>query len=144
MTELDSMSDLEAPEDAPLLPAERAAVRTMLQRQQDGGNVESTVKRLFARFGSAPANWHQATVFFLSSENDASGMRKKAPIMFLGGLLIILFQIAAVMGVAGGAPGSRRARRRINALAAMLARRERTLLVLRRQGHLRALRPVRC
>lgn len=60
----------------------------------------AAVAAVFAQLGTAPTNWHQATIFFLTSksEKDAS-MRRKAPWMFIAGLAMVLVQLVAMYGI---------------------------------------------
>ena len=61
---------------------------------------QGSAAAVLASLSAAPTNWHQATIYFLTTkaERDA-GMRKKAPLMFAGGLLMVLLQTFAVYGV---------------------------------------------
>eukprot|EP01045_Picozoa_sp_COSAG04_P032840 COSAG04_NODE_6573_length_1302_cov_1.271820_1_plen_118_part_10 len=56
-----------------------------------------------ARIGTAPTNWHQATVYFLTSkaEEDA-GMKRKAPLLYAASLMMVLVQTFAVFGMLSG------------------------------------------
>eukprot|EP01051_Picozoa_sp_SAG22_P014244 SAG22_NODE_1698_length_3788_cov_3.925725_2_plen_469_part_00 len=75
----------------------QARVETL---EQGGGAVDAAIRSVFASIGTAPTNWHQATIFFLSAEKEVDQtMRKRAPLMFAGGLLIILLQILVIAGV---------------------------------------------
>lgn len=58
------------------------------------------IASVMARLGTAPTNWHQATVYFLTSkaEGDASS-RKRAPFFFAWGFLLVVLQILAADGV---------------------------------------------
>lgn len=73
-----------------------AVLEGRLASTQQQGNVAVVLASLSA----APTNWHQATIYFLTTkaERDA-GMRKKAPLMFAGGLLMVVLQTCAVYGV---------------------------------------------
>ena len=61
---------------------------------------QGSAAAVLASLSAAPTNWHQATIYFLTTkaERDA-GMRKAAPLMFAGGLLMVLLQTFAVYGV---------------------------------------------
>ncbi len=65
-----------------------------------GGSAPLEITSVVARLGTAPTNWHQATVYFLTSkaEVDASA-RKRAPFFFAWGFLIVVLQILAANGV---------------------------------------------
>jgi hypothetical protein len=69
----------------------------------DGRDIASvSVASVVAHLGAAPTNWHQATVYFLTSkaEDDAS-MRKKAPLMFAWGVCLVAVQVASMAGMLG-------------------------------------------
>ena len=70
------------------------------------GSIIEGANSVLARFGAAPTNWHQATIYFLTSttEEDAA-MRKRAPVMFAAGLVMIVVQIIAVYGIIMGMMG---------------------------------------
>jgi hypothetical protein len=71
-----------------------------LERGGGASGADAAIRSVFASIGTAPANWHQATVFFLSSEKEVDqAMRKRAPLMFVGGLVIIIFQIIVTAGL---------------------------------------------
>eukprot|EP01051_Picozoa_sp_SAG22_P007687 SAG22_NODE_550_length_9202_cov_30.666484_2_plen_195_part_00 len=60
-----------------------------------GTPQSSGVAAALARLGTAPTNWHQATVYFLTSKAEADApMRKRAPLMFVAGLLMVIVQTA--------------------------------------------------
>lgn len=58
------------------------------------------VRAVLARLGAASTNWHQATVFFLTSkaEQDAE-MRAKAPLVYGAGLLMVLMQFLVSISI---------------------------------------------
>jgi hypothetical protein len=61
------------------------------------------IRRVFGTASSVPCNWHQATIFFLGSENPAdAAMKGKARLMLLAGLVLIVFQVLTAMGVLVG------------------------------------------
>jgi hypothetical protein len=85
------------------LTAAAAALKARVETLEEGGGIDAAIRSVFASIGTAPANWHQATVFFLSSEKEVDqAMRKRAPLMFVGGLLVIVFQIIVTIGVTSG------------------------------------------
>ena len=60
------------------------------------------VAAVMAHLGAAPTNWHQATVYFLTSKaEDDAAMRKKAPLMFVCGVGLVVVQIASLAGMLG-------------------------------------------
>ena len=64
---------------------------------------DDSMHAVLARVGAAPTNWHQATVFFLTSKADEDmEMRAKAPFMYAASLLMVLMQFLATMGIAAG------------------------------------------
>ena len=68
---------------------------------ESGGSQD--VAAAVARIGTAPTNWHQATIFFLTSKaEEDETMRNKAPLMFLGGVLMVVVQIIAAYGLVTG------------------------------------------
>jgi hypothetical protein len=77
-----------------------ALLQARMETLERGGGADAAIRSVFASIGTAPANWHQATGFFLSSEKEVDqAMRKRAPLMFVGGLLIIFFQIIVTGGL---------------------------------------------
>eukprot|EP01046_Picozoa_sp_COSAG06_P014146 COSAG06_NODE_869_length_11861_cov_37.817463_3_plen_406_part_00 len=59
---------------------------------------------VMAQLGSAPTNWHQAVVFYLTSKSDEDAeVRAKAPAMFAWGVIMILMQYVAAAGLTLGA-----------------------------------------
>ena len=65
-------------------------------------DIAGSVASVMAHLGAAPTNWHQATVYFLTSKaEDDAPMRKKAPLMFAWGVFLVIVQIASVAGMLG-------------------------------------------
>lgn len=87
--------DIEAP-DRP------AAAATMTADEEQLYGADMNVATTLARFSAAPTNWHQATVYFLTTkaEEDAP-MRAKAPWMYLAGIILVVVQILSVLGLLG-------------------------------------------
>jgi hypothetical protein len=82
------------------------AVRDMLERDavvlRDAGGAPGleAIRRVFGTAASVPCNWHQATIFFLGSENPAdAAMKGKARLMLFAGLILIIFQVLTACGV---------------------------------------------
>ena len=76
-----------------------------LEKRDKSGKEElqNAVANVFAQLSEAPTNWHQATIYFMTStaEEDAS-MRKLTPPMSLGGLVMVMLQITAAYSVVSG------------------------------------------
>ena len=53
--------------------------------------LDNAVRTLHSRFSEAPTNWHQATVFVLSSEDPR--LREAGPRMLAGGYLMVACQL---------------------------------------------------
>ena len=65
--------------------------------------VERAATNVFAKLAEAPTNWHQATIYFMTSTaKEDEPMRKLAPLMFCGGMAMVLLQIAAIYGLVSG------------------------------------------
>eukprot|EP01052_Picozoa_sp_SAG31_P023677 SAG31_NODE_1967_length_6785_cov_7.007329_7_plen_508_part_00 len=72
-----------------------------------GDTIGSGAAAMIAQLGSAPTNWHQATVFYLSSRADQDAqMRKLAPLMFIWSAALVLLQWLTCAGVVIGMLGS--------------------------------------
>ena len=61
--------------------------------------LDSAVRSVYAHMAEAPTNWHQATVFLLSSDDPAE--RAMAPTMLASGYVMVLFQWATAVGAIG-------------------------------------------
>eukprot|EP01052_Picozoa_sp_SAG31_P029800 SAG31_NODE_2997_length_4803_cov_4.274872_1_plen_524_part_00 len=86
---------------ARVLDLEQQQQQVATREVEAGQTHQSTgVAAQLARIGTAPTNWHQATIFFLTSkaEQDAV-MRKRAPYMYLAGLMMVVLQIGAAYGI---------------------------------------------
>ena len=68
-----------------------------------GSGAVAVLRSELARLDAAPTNWHQATIYFLTStdEEDAS-MRRRAPLMYATGVVMVVVQIIAMYGVVMG------------------------------------------
>jgi hypothetical protein len=64
----------------------------------------SAVKSIVAHLTEAPMNWHQVTVFALSRQCDGEDetLRRKGPLLFAVGALMVLMQTTTVIGVLQG------------------------------------------
>ena len=67
--------------------------------EKDALLLDSAVRSVYAHMAEAPTNWHQATVFLLSSDDPAE--RAMAPTMLASGFVMVLFQWAAAVGAIG-------------------------------------------
>ena len=65
-----------------------------------GQPSETAIKSVVARLSETPTNWHQGTVYFLSSNapEDAT-MKKYVPWMFLFSVIIVFAQCATAAGI---------------------------------------------
>jgi hypothetical protein len=73
---------------------------TVILREVGGAPGLEVIRRVFGTASSVPCNWHQATIFFLGSENpDDAAMKDKARLMLFSGLTLISFQVLTAMGV---------------------------------------------
>jgi hypothetical protein len=82
-----------------LLRTREAALETRLAAP--GGLLESSIKSTMARLTEAPTNWHQATVFYLTTTDPKdTQMRARAPLLFAGSALMVLVQSATALAVA--------------------------------------------
>jgi hypothetical protein len=80
-----------------MLAAERDPV---ILHEVGGAPGLGVIRRVFGTASSVPCNWHQATIFFLGSENlDDAAMKGKARLMLFSGLILIIFQVFTAMGV---------------------------------------------
>ena len=86
-----------------VLSLESVGARVAALERRDNKELEKTVSNVFAQFAEAPTNWHQATIYFLSStEPEDAPARKLAPLMFVVGLTMVLLQIMSVYGLISG------------------------------------------
>ena len=82
------------------LAAERDAAGL---RYAGGAPGVDAIRRVFGTASSVPCNWHQATIFFLGSDDPAdAAMKGHARLMLFGGLVLIAFQILTAIGVVAG------------------------------------------
>ena len=74
-----------------------------LEKQLEMGTWQALLRSELARIGAAPTNWHQATIYFLTStdEEDAQ-MRRRAPLMYVAGVILVVVQIISMYGVVMG------------------------------------------
>ena len=67
----------------------------------EGGEERSITAAVVASLSAAPTNWHQATVYFMTTKAEQDReMRRKAPLMFAAGLAMVVVQIFAICGIA--------------------------------------------
>jgi hypothetical protein len=75
------------------LAAQGEQIATLLQGATNPAAV-------MARLESAPTNWHQAMVYFLTSKAaEDTHMRRRVPLMYAGSLLMVTTQIIATYGL---------------------------------------------
>lgn len=68
-----------------------------------GGSGGEGVRAILASIGSAPTNWHQATVYCLTTKaEEDKEMRRTAPRMFACGVFMVFMQFLAAGSVAAG------------------------------------------
>jgi hypothetical protein len=80
-----------------MLAAERDALAL---RDAGGAPGLDAIRRVLGTAASVPCNWHQATIFFLGSDDPAdSTMKGKARLMLLAGLVLIAVQVLTACGV---------------------------------------------
>ena len=92
--------DVEAAQE-PIDGAQVPEIETRADDQESP--VERAATNVFAKLAEAPTNWHQATIYFMTSTaKEDEPMRKLAPLMFCGGLAMVLLQIAAIYGLVSG------------------------------------------
>jgi hypothetical protein len=91
-----------------LTTEEVIAVRDMMAAERDavvlrgagGAPGLEAVRRVIGTASSVPCNWHQATIFFMGSENPADAtMNGRARLMLFAGLLLIVFQVLTAVGI---------------------------------------------
>jgi hypothetical protein len=69
-------------------------------RITDNDPMYQTAVAAFARLGTAPTNWHQATIYFLTATDKQDlPMRRLAPLMYAGGLTMVVVQIITLYGM---------------------------------------------
>jgi hypothetical protein len=69
----------------------------------EGDGLRGGAAAAVARLNSAPTNWHQATIYFLTSEAEEDAvMHRRAPLMFAAGLVMVIVQVVAMYGVVMG------------------------------------------
>jgi hypothetical protein len=82
---------------AQLIAAERAAADAQLEEklaQRDAGGIDAAIRRVFGTASAVPCNWHQATIFFASSDDPVdAAMRARSPLMLVAGLAVVVFQV---------------------------------------------------
>ena len=74
--------------------------RILAQAQDSGsGGLSAMISRLVA----ADTNWHQCTVYFLSTEAEEDAeLRAKAPLLLAGSCVIVAAQCATAMAICMG------------------------------------------
>lgn len=82
------------------LHAELRAGSTEAAAESGATEFGNAVRSVFAFLTEAPTNFHQCTVFFLSSSDPEE--RKKAPLLFVGSVLMVLAQCLTSMAVVHG------------------------------------------
>jgi hypothetical protein len=61
---------------------------------------EDAVRASVARLTEAPTNWHQGTVYYLGCQDPLdAAMKAKAPMMFAGGVVMVLAQVVVAAGL---------------------------------------------
>ena len=66
-------------------------------------NTSTGVTAVLARIATAPTNWHQATIYFMTSKSEHDiHMRKLSPLLFVTGLFMVIMQTASVYGLLQG------------------------------------------
>ena len=67
------------------------------------GTIAPVVKSVVARLTEAPTNWHQSTVFYLTTkaEQDAR-LRTRAPLMAAVSFLMVFMQAASISAIIFG------------------------------------------
>ena len=97
-----------SPSRAATLEARVAELEKQLAeaRRRDGmvgSGAVAVLRGELARLDAAPTNWHQATIYFMTStdEEDAT-MRRRAPLMYATGVVMVVVQIIAMYGVVMG------------------------------------------
>eukprot|EP01045_Picozoa_sp_COSAG04_P040257 COSAG04_NODE_11679_length_694_cov_1.354622_1_plen_190_part_10 len=81
-----------------------AQIDAKITAAQLGGTqlASAVVRRAVARLTEAPTNFHQATVHYLAADAAAvedAAMARKAPLLYLGSLLIVGLQSTATVAV---------------------------------------------
>jgi hypothetical protein len=65
---------------------------------------EDAVRASVARLTETPTNWHQGTVYYLGCHDPQDAkMKAKAPMMFAGGVIMVLAQVVVAGGLFIGA-----------------------------------------
>ena len=80
-------------ETSTLLTEEFTASQVTALRGEFGS---SSIKWVMAKLTESPANWHQTTVFVCTSDNPED--RRERWWLFLGSIMMVLFQCAAAIG----------------------------------------------
>jgi hypothetical protein len=73
-----------------------------LRAELGGGDagLAAAVHGIVARLTETPANFHQATTFFLATDSlEDEAMARRAPLLFVGSLAMVVLQSAAAVGV---------------------------------------------
>lgn len=78
---------------------EKQRVRDASAEQSDGATMEAATLRMLARLSEAPANYHQATIYFLQAGDEAGS----AWTMLVMSGLIVLFQCMTATAIFVGA-----------------------------------------
>lgn len=92
--------DLEDPKHPPLTTYMYGDVEA---RSEAPAAAPPDITSVMARLGTAPTNWHQATVYFLTSKAEVDALaRKRAPLLFAWGFLMVVLQVVASSGVTLG------------------------------------------
>jgi hypothetical protein len=72
----------------------------MIAEAQFGGGGAENIRSVLAHLTRAPPNLHQCVVFFAASDApDDAGMRARAPLLYLGSLVMVLTQCMATIAV---------------------------------------------
>ena len=79
---------------------ELAKLERSAMNADGGGDGGSSVLSIFAMIGTALTNWHQATIYFSTSNDEKDlPMWRKAPLIFADGVIMVLVQIVAMYSI---------------------------------------------
>eukprot|EP01043_Picozoa_sp_COSAG02_P016893 COSAG02_NODE_753_length_17610_cov_23.119753_17_plen_480_part_00 len=73
-----------------------------LDAAEGGATLISAVRGVVARLTETPANFHQATVYFLTADAEDEAMARRAPLLYAGSLAMVGLQSATAVGVFWG------------------------------------------
>eukprot|EP01043_Picozoa_sp_COSAG02_P023758 COSAG02_NODE_1277_length_13502_cov_14.551593_11_plen_434_part_00 len=75
-------------------------IRRTLSSPDYAGTSLTSVAMQLAQLRVAPTNWHQAMIYFLAAKADEDApLRRKAPFMYAGSVLMVGVQVAALLAL---------------------------------------------